>query len=139
MPLLLSFLMEQLHNGGVFSGVERVKRGCDISCRWCLGDISLEHGLSLQECRLLWCGVEKRRKVLFRVEWIGVRPDDRRRWLLMPFIPELRPFAYRQVQDLWLWITARGRVPPHVDVISVLLFGCLDAFVIFVTQRLLNV
>src|SRR5260221_4052039 len=46
LPLLLSFLMEQLHNSGVFIGVERVKLWCDISCRWCLGDISLEHGLS---------------------------------------------------------------------------------------------
>src|SRR5260221_266720 len=131
---LLSSLIQQLVDGRAFFRLILIPSFRQVSFRWDFFYLSRRHVLHSYR----WHRVEPGREICLLVNRLCVCPDDRRR-LLMPFIPELRPFAYRQVQDLWLWITARGRVPPHVDVISVLLFGCLDAFVVFITQRLFNV
>src|SRR5260370_41570574 len=107
----LSLLVEQLHNGGYFVRIIRV----ECSRREAA---DRRHALYLSRCHVLDCRIEPR----FIIRYC-VRPDDGRRWLPVPFLPELRPFTYLQVQHFRLWIAAHGRIPPYVDLSLVLLLG----------------
>src|SRR5258708_30658629 len=98
MPRLsfLPSLIQQLVDGRAFFRLILIPPFRQVSFRWDFLYLLRRHVLDSN-----WHRVEKWREVLFRVEWIGVCPDDRRRWLLLPFIPELRPFAHLQTHDLW--------------------------------------